>query len=113
MSWPPLPRGEKLEKLTTAPPQVPNVDLPALCSPRYKPGAPSDEAQVLSERVNEALGASGFLPLDALVIRRGKAVWTLFVDATCVCCDGAVFDASLVAVVAALRNSMLCLLSFC
>ena len=86
---------------------VPNVDLPALCSPRYKPGPPSDEAQVLSERVNEALCASRVLPLETLVIQRGKAVWTIFVDATCVSCDGAVFDASLVAVVAALRNSML------
>jgi exosome complex RNA-binding protein Rrp42 (RNase PH superfamily) len=34
---------------------VPNLDLPALCSPRFKPGPPGDEAQVLSERLNEAL----------------------------------------------------------
>jgi hypothetical protein len=39
------------------------------------------------------------------VIEPGKAVWVLYVDATCVNYDGAVFDAALVAMVAALRNS--------
>ena len=34
---------------------VPNIDLPALCSPKYKPGPPSDEAQVLSERLNNVI----------------------------------------------------------
>lgn len=36
---------------------VPNIDLPALCSPKFKPGPPSEEAQVLSERLNEVLVA--------------------------------------------------------
>lgn len=34
---------------------VPNLDLPAICSPRFKPGPPTEEAQVLSDRLNEAL----------------------------------------------------------
>ena len=34
---------------------VPNIDLPALCSPKFKPGPPSEDAQVLSERLNDAL----------------------------------------------------------
>lgn len=34
---------------------VPNLDLPAMCSPRFKPGPPADDAQVLSDRLNEAL----------------------------------------------------------
>jgi exosome complex RNA-binding protein Rrp42 (RNase PH superfamily) len=34
---------------------VPNVDLPAMCHPKFKPGPPSDEAQVLSERLFETL----------------------------------------------------------
>ena len=34
---------------------VPNLDLPAICSPRFKPGPPGDEAQVLSERLNEVI----------------------------------------------------------
>jgi len=36
---------------------VPNLDLPALCSPKFKPGPPAEEAQILSERLNEALVA--------------------------------------------------------
>lgn len=34
---------------------VPNLDLPAICSPRFKPGPPAEEAQVLSDRLNEIL----------------------------------------------------------
>lgn len=39
-------------------PPVPNFDLPAMCSPKFKPGPPTEEAQVLSDRLNEALLAS-------------------------------------------------------
>lgn len=35
--------------------QVPNLDLPAICHPRFKPGPPTEEAQVLSDRLNEVL----------------------------------------------------------
>ncbi|EEB87885.1 hypothetical protein MPER_14569 [Moniliophthora perniciosa FA553] len=34
---------------------VPNIDLPAICSSKFKPGPPSEEAQVISERLNDAL----------------------------------------------------------
>jgi len=30
---------------------VPNVDLPAMCSSKFRPGPPGDEAQVLSNRI--------------------------------------------------------------
>ncbi|KAG6844360.1 hypothetical protein H0H87_007541 [Tephrocybe sp. NHM501043] len=86
---------------------VPNLDLPAMCSPKFKPGPPTEEAQVLSDRLNEALVASGILPLDSLCIYRGKAVWVLYVDATCINYDGNVFDATLLAMVAALKNTQL------
>lgn len=36
-------------------PTVPNLDLPAMCSPKFKPGPPSEEAQVLSDRLNQVL----------------------------------------------------------
>ena len=49
-SYPPcVPRA-----LLTSP-EVPNLDLPAICSPKFKPGPPTDEAQVLSDRLNEVL----------------------------------------------------------
>jgi exosome complex component RRP43 len=34
---------------------VPNLDLSAICSPKFKPGPPTEEAQVLSDRLNNAL----------------------------------------------------------
>jgi len=104
---------------------VPNVDLPAMCSPKFKPGPPTEEAQVLSDRLNEILTMfvffyphnlwkvsdirrlrSNFLPLTTLCIEPGKSVWVLYVDVTCIGYDGNVFDATLLAVISALRDSM-------
>ncbi|GLB44420.1 putative 3' exoribonuclease family, domain 1 [Lyophyllum shimeji] len=86
---------------------VPNLDLPAMCSPKFKPGPPTEEAQVLSDRLNEVLVSSGMLPLTSLCIHPGKAAWVLYVDATCINYDGNVFDAALIAMVAALKNTQL------
>lgn len=83
---------------------VPNVDLPAMCHPRFKPGPPSDQAQILSERLFETLTSANMIPLRTLVIHSGKAVWTLYVDATCINYDGNLFDATLIAMVSALLN---------
>ncbi|KAM6496359.1 Ribosomal protein S5 domain 2-type fold [Amanita muscaria] len=86
---------------------VPNFDLPALCSPKFKPGPPSEEAQILSDKLNEALLASGMLSLSSLCIHPGRAVWVLYVDAMCINYDGNAFDAALLSMVAALRNTKL------
>jgi len=86
---------------------VPNLDLPAMCSPKFKPGPPSEEAQVLSDRLNHVLISSNLLPLSSLCIHSGKSVWVLYVDATCINYDGNAFDATLLAMVAALRNTTL------
>ncbi|RPD67466.1 ribosomal protein S5 domain 2-like protein [Lentinus tigrinus ALCF2SS1-7] len=86
---------------------VPNLDLPAICSPKFKPGPPTDEAQVLSDRLNEVLVSSGVVPTSSLCIEPGKAVWVLYVDATCINYDGNAFDATLLAMVAALKNTKL------
>jgi len=86
---------------------VPNLDLPAICSPKFKPGPPTEEAQVLSDRLNEILVASGVISTSSLCIEPGKAVWVLYVDATCINYDGNAFDATLLAMVAALRNTRL------
>ncbi|KAI0784898.1 ribosomal protein S5 domain 2-like protein [Abortiporus biennis] len=86
---------------------VPNIDLPAICSPKFKPGPPTEEAQVLSDRLNEALISSGLISTTSLCIERGKSVWVLYVDATCINYDGNAFDAALLAMVAALKNTQL------
>jgi exosome complex component RRP43 len=86
---------------------VPNIDLPAICSPKFKSGPPAEEAQVLSDRLNDALIASGVVSLSSLCIHPGKAVWVLYVDATCINYNGNAFDATLIAMVAALKNTRL------
>ncbi|KAI9451484.1 ribosomal protein S5 domain 2-type protein [Russula earlei] len=86
---------------------VPNIDLPAMCAPRFKPGPPSEEAQVLSDRLASTLTAAGILPLSELCIHPERAAWVLYVDATCISYDGNVFDAALIAMVAALKNTTL------
>lgn len=48
---------------------------------------------------------SNIIPLSSLCIHRGKSVWVLYVDATCINYDGNAFDATLLAMVAALKNS--------
>ncbi|KIJ49546.1 hypothetical protein M422DRAFT_59277 [Sphaerobolus stellatus SS14] len=83
---------------------VPNLDLPAICSPRFKPGPPGEEAQVLSDRLNDVLVSSGIISTSSLCIQPGKSVWVLYVDATCLNYDGNAFDAALLAMVAALKN---------
>ena len=37
---------------------VPNVDLPAISSPNFKPGPPVDEAQVFSQQIHDLLISS-------------------------------------------------------
>ncbi len=49
---------------------------------------------------------SGILSTKSLCIHHGKAAWVLYIDATCINYDGNVFDATLLAMVAALKNSM-------
>ncbi|GAA6048109.1 hypothetical protein JCM3770_000195 [Rhodotorula araucariae] len=83
---------------------VPNVDLGPLCSPRFHPGPPADEAQVLSARLRDVLVASSVLPLSSLVIEPGKAAWVVYVDVVCLNFDGGVFDAAVLAAVGALRS---------
>ncbi|KAK0230180.1 ribosomal protein S5 domain 2-like protein [Armillaria fumosa] len=86
---------------------VPNLDLPAISSSKFKPGPPTEEAQVLSDRLNEVLVSSGIIPLESLCVHPGKSVWVLYVDATCINYDGNAFDATLIAMVAALKNTKL------
>lgn len=49
------PSGKVRSNVLILKPPVPNLDLPAMCSPKFKPGPPSEEAQVLSDRLNQVL----------------------------------------------------------
>ncbi|KAF9434008.1 Exosome complex component RRP43 [Entomortierella beljakovae] len=83
---------------------VPNVDLSPICSSAFRPGPPSEQAQVVSESINRILKESNVLDLKDLCIEEGKAVWVLWVDVVCVSYDGNINDAALASVMAALGN---------
>nr|XP_054754767.1 exosome complex component RRP43-like [Lytechinus pictus] len=83
---------------------VPNVDLPPLCSSRFKPGPPSIQAQVTSQLVADTLQSSNILNYEDLCIKEGNMVWVLYCDMICLDYDGNIIDACLIALLAALRN---------
>lgn len=101
-------KAEVAEPKLEAPDQgyiVPNVDLSPICSSTFRPGPPSEQAQVVSEQINRVLRESKVLDLKDLCIEEGKAVWSLWVDVVCVSYDGNIYDAALTSVIAALANA--------
>jgi exosome complex component RRP43 len=53
--------------------------------------------------------SSRTLPPTSLVIAPGKAAWSIYIDVVCINFDGNAYDAAVLAVMAALRNSELSL----
>lgn len=86
---------------------VPNVDLPPLCSSRFRPGPPNEQAQVLSQFVADTISNCEPVDLKDLCILEGKLCWVLYVDVVCLSYDGNITDASLIAAIAALKNTQL------
>ncbi|KAI8971424.1 ribosomal protein S5 domain 2-type protein, partial [Mycotypha africana] len=83
---------------------VPNVELSPLCSPKFTAGPPPEKAQAISESIHQLFTHSNLFPLESLCIEEGKAVWVLYADMVCLCYDGNVFDASLLALSVALKD---------
>ncbi|CAG8488398.1 2906_t:CDS:10 [Ambispora gerdemannii] len=100
-------KAEVAEPKTSTPKEgylVPNIELSPICSSKVKPGPPSEHAQVMSENLNKLLKSSSVISLKDLCIEEGKAVWVLYADIICINYDGNVFDASVIAIIAALNN---------
>lgn len=57
---------------------VPNVDLPLLCSSRFRTGPPGEEAQVTSQFIADVIEKSQIIKKEDLSISPGKPAWTLF-----------------------------------
>ncbi|XP_022920170.1 exosome complex component RRP43-like [Onthophagus taurus] len=83
---------------------IPNVELPPLCSPNYKPGPPSDQAQVTTKAIADVIENSGCISLKSLCICKEKLAWCLYADMICIDHDGAVIDACLIALLTALKT---------
>lgn len=82
---------------------VPNVELPGLCSPKFRPGPPSEKAQVISKLIENILINSAAVDLRDLCICKDKLVWVLYCDLLCINYDGAVIDACTGALATALK----------
>ncbi|RUS15041.1 ribosomal protein S5 domain 2-type protein, partial [Endogone sp. FLAS-F59071] len=52
---------------------VPNVELSPICSPKFRPGPPSEQAQVASEFLNKIMESSKIVSLKDLCIEPSKA----------------------------------------
>lgn len=86
-----------------------NVDLPPLCSPKFRGGRLPDEASVIAQRLNNLVSNGDLVPKDRLVFDEdGKFVWYLSVDMYCINYDGAAFDAFEIALIGALCDVTLC-----
>ncbi|XP_020505793.1 exosome complex component RRP43 [Labrus bergylta] len=86
---------------------VPNVDLPPLCSSRFRPGPPGEQAQAASQFIADVIESSDLIQTEDLCIDRGKLCWVLYCDLMCLDYDGNVLDACIIALLAALKNTQL------
>ena len=83
---------------------VPNLALPPMCHSQFKPGPPSDMAQVASYFIYQVIENSQLINLNDLCIKPGKLVWTLYVDMTCLNYGGNILDVCIKSLCAALRG---------
>lgn len=83
---------------------VPNVELSPLCSSKFRPGPPSEQAQVLSKSIDIILSHSRALDLKDLCICKNKLIWVLYCDILCLNYNGSIVDACIGAVIAALKT---------
>ena len=104
---------------------VPNVELNTGCSPAHMPGnPPSAQAQSLSYRILSLLHDSHIVNVSDLTIKYQepaanddvptddpkvvtKAYWVLYLDIICIAFDGNILDTAWIAVLAALRDTVL------
>uniref|UniRef100_A0A667YXW1 Ribosomal RNA-processing protein 43 n=1 Tax=Myripristis murdjan TaxID=586833 RepID=A0A667YXW1_9TELE len=86
---------------------VPNVDLPPLCSSRFRPGPPGEQAQAASQFIADVIESSDVIQTEDLCIERGKLCWVLYCDIMCLDYDGNLLDACIIALLAALKNTQL------
>jgi len=87
-----------------------NVDMPPLCSSKFKGGPGGrmpEEALIIAQRINNVIrtvGANLVEPKQFLFDDEGLYTWFLHVDVTCLDYDGSVYDACLMAAIAALKT---------
>ncbi|CAI5463801.1 unnamed protein product [Closterium sp. Yama58-4] len=81
-----------------------SCDLPPICSAAVRPGRPPDMAHTISHHLTSLLTSAACVDLTHLCIVPGKAAWAIWLDIVCIDADGALFDAALLAALAALSS---------
>uniref|UniRef100_A0A3B5PZG1 Ribosomal RNA-processing protein 43 n=1 Tax=Xiphophorus maculatus TaxID=8083 RepID=A0A3B5PZG1_XIPMA len=80
---------------------VPNVDLPPLCSSRFRPGPPGEQAQAASQFIADVIERCDQHVTTVCLC------WVLYCDIMCLDYDGNILDACIIALLAALKNTQL------
>uniref|UniRef100_A0A3Q3MDZ6 Ribosomal RNA-processing protein 43 n=1 Tax=Mastacembelus armatus TaxID=205130 RepID=A0A3Q3MDZ6_9TELE len=90
---------------------VPNVDLPPLCSSRFRPGPPGEQAQAASQFIADVIGRCStgihILSFHELCVSSPNLCWVLYCDMICLDYDGNILDACIIALLAALKYTQL------
>ncbi len=84
-----------------------HAEFVPLASPVFEPGPPDENAIELARVVDRSLREVGVVDLESLVIREGEKVWIVWVDLYVIDHDGNLFDASMLAAMAALKTARL------
>jgi exosome complex component RRP42 len=82
-----------------------NAELVPLASPEFEPGPPDENAIELARVIDRALRESKTIDLKKLSIIPGEKVWVVWVDIYVLDHDGNLFDASMLATMAALLDA--------
>jgi len=82
-----------------------NAEFVPLASPIFEPGPPDENAIELARVIDRSLREVNAIDRKRLVIVPGEKVWIVFVDIYILDHDGNLFDASMLATMAALLNT--------
>ena len=84
-----------------------HAEFVPLASPLFEPGPPDENAVELARVIDRSLREVKAIDLESLVIRKGEKVWLVWVDLYIIDHGGNLFDASMLATMAALLNTKL------
>ncbi|XP_023946968.1 exosome complex component RRP43 [Bicyclus anynana] len=83
---------------------ISNVELLPLCSSKFRPGPPSDYAQVISNIVSDIVINSKCVDLKDLCVVTDKLAWVIYCDLVCLDYDGSIVDACIIALITSLKT---------
>lgn len=82
------------------------AELIPMASPDFEAGPPRENAIELARVVDRGIRESKIIEVDKLCLEPGEAIWMVFIDIHILDFDGNLFDASSLAALAALHNTV-------